>query len=93
MNLITKNWVIESDNPYTQVVLCIIVQIPFDSLVKRLLLKVLRKVDEVLDRKYYQNVLRARAITNMLIGSVSQVALNHSLPPVKMENLPVLLFE
>nr|WP_231040340.1 TniB family NTP-binding protein [Pectinatus frisingensis] len=40
-------------------------------------MEVLRKVDEVLDSKYYQNALRARATTDMLIGSVSQVALNH----------------
>lgn len=77
INFITENRVIEADNPYTQVVPCIIVQCPFDSSVKGLLLEVLRKVDEVLDSKYYQNALRTRATTDMLIGSVSQVALNH----------------
>lgn len=77
INLITKNRVIEADNPYTHVIPCIIVQCPFDSSVKGLLLEVLHKVDEVLDSKYYQNALRARATTDMLIGSVSQVALNH----------------
>lgn len=76
-NLITENRVIEAENPYTHVIPCIIVQCPFDSSVKGLLLEVLRKVDEVLDSKYYQNALRARATTDMLIGSVSQVALNH----------------
>lgn len=40
-------------------------------------MEILRKVDEVLDTKYYQTALRARATTDMLIGSVSQVALNH----------------
>ena len=77
IKLITENRVIEADNPYTHVIPCIIVQCPFDSSVKGLLLEVLRKVDEVLDSKYYQNALRARATTDMLIGSVSQVALNH----------------
>lgn len=77
INLITENRVIKTDNPYTHVVPCVIVQCPFDSSVKGLLLEVLRKVDEVLDSKYYQNALRARATTDMLIGSVSQVALNH----------------
>lgn len=77
INLITENQVIEAENPYTHVVPCVIVQCPFDSSVKGLLLEVLRKVDEVLDSKYYQNALRARATTDMLIGSVSQVALNH----------------
>lgn len=77
INLITENRVIEADNPYTRVVPWVTVQCPFDSSVKGLLLEVLRKVDEVLDSKYYQNALRARATTDMLIGSVSQVALNH----------------
>ena len=77
ITLITENRVIEAENPYTQVVPCIIVQCPFDSSVKGMLLEILRKVDEVLDSKYYQNALRARATTDMLIGSVSQVALNH----------------
>ena len=54
-----------------------VVQCPFDCSVKGLLLEVLRKVDEVLDSNYYDNALRARATTDMLIGSVSQVALNH----------------
>ena len=77
ITLITENRIIEAENPYTNIVPCIIVQCPFDSSVKGLLLEVLRKVDEVLDTKYYQNALRARATTDMLIGSVSQVALNH----------------
>lgn len=34
-------------------------------------------MDEMIDSKYYQNALRARTTTDMLIGSVSQVALNH----------------
>lgn len=77
INLITENRVIEAENPYTNVVLCVIVQCPFDSSVKGLLLEILRKVDEVLDSKYYKNALRARATTDMLIGFVSQVAINH----------------
>ena len=61
----------------TKIVPRICVQCPFDSSVKGLLLEVLRKVDEAIDSNYYQNALRARATTDMLIGSVSQVALNH----------------
>lgn len=65
------------ENPYTKIIPCICVQCPFDSSVKGLLLEILRKVDETIDSKYYQNALRARTTTDMLIGSVSQVALNH----------------
>jgi len=75
--LITENRIIETENPYTKIIPCICVQCPFDSSVKGLLLEILRKVDEVIDSNYYLNALRARATTDMLIGSVSQVALNH----------------
>ena len=34
-------------------------------------------MDENLGSKYYENAMRVRATTDMLIGSVSQVALNH----------------
>lgn len=77
ITLITENRVIEVENPYTKIIPCICVQCPFDSSVKGLLLEILRKVDEVIDGKYYHNALRARTTTDMLIGSVSQVALNH----------------
>ena len=40
-------------------------------------MEILRKVDECIGSNYYQNALRARSTTDMLIGSVSQVALNH----------------
>lgn len=77
MTLITANQVIQIDEPYTKIIPCVVVQCPFDSSVKGLLLEILRKVDDCLDSKYYTNALRARATTDMLIGSVSQVALNH----------------
>ncbi len=77
ITLITENRVIKVENPYTNIIPCICVQCPFDSSVKGLLLEILRKVDEVIGGNYYPNALRARTTTDMLIGSVSQVALNH----------------
>lgn len=77
IELITENKMIEVEELYTKIIPCVIVQCPFDSSVKGLLLEILRKVDEALETHYYQNALRARATTDMLIGSVSQVALNH----------------
>ena len=77
ITLITENRVIEVENPYTKTIPCICVQCPFDSSVKGMLLEILRKVDEMIESKYYENALRARTTTDMLIGSVSQVALNH----------------
>ena len=65
------------EEPYMQIIPCIVVQCPFDSSVKGLLLEVLRKVDEQMDSRYYQNALKVKATVDMLIGCVSQVALNH----------------
>ena len=77
LDLITANGIMKQDNPYVRIIPCVVVQCPFDSSVKGLLLEILRKVDEQLGSKYYQNALRVRCTTDMLIGSVSQVALNH----------------
>lgn len=77
ITLITEKRVIEVENLQSKIIPCVIVQCPFDSSVKGLLLEILRKVDEELESNYYKNAMRARATTDMLIGSVSQVALNH----------------
>lgn len=77
ITLITENRIIEVENPFTKIIPCICVQCPFDSSVKGLLLEILRKVDEAIGSQYYQKASRSRTTTDMLIGSVSQVALNH----------------
>ena len=77
VDLITENRVIEMDNPYTKVIPVLNVQCMWDSSVKGLLLEILRTVDETLESSYYQYAVKSRATTDNLIGSVSQVALNH----------------
>ena len=77
ISLISSNGIIEVQEPYSKIIPCLIVQCPFDSSVKALLLEILRKVDELLGSHYYQNAVKSKATTDMLIGSVSQVALNH----------------
>lgn len=74
LNLIEANHVIEIEQPYTKILPCLTVQCPFDSSVKGLLLEILRKVDEQLGTDYAQI---KRFTTDMLIGAVSQVCLNH----------------
>ena len=69
--------VIVTDQPYLKLLLVCVVQCPFDSSVKGMLLEILRKVDESLGSRYHESALRARMTTDMLIGSVSQVCLNH----------------
>lgn len=74
LNLIDANHVIEIEQPYTKILPCLTVQCPFDSSVKGLSLEILRKVDEQLGTDYAQI---KRFTTDMLIGAVSQVCLNH----------------
>ena len=62
---------------YTNVIPYIICQCPFDCSVKSLLLDVLRQVDMTIGSNYYEKAVKAHATTDMLIGSVSQVAINH----------------
>ena len=77
IDLITAKGVIEVEKPYTKIIPCLIVQCPFDCSVKGLLLEILRKVDEILNSDYYSKALKSRVTTDMLIGCVSQVSLNH----------------
>ena len=65
------------DTEYSKIIPCLQVQAPADSSVKGLLLEILRKTDEFLGTKHHENALRSHATTDMLIGTVSQVALNH----------------
>ena len=77
IELLSENGNIETKKPYTKIIPCVVVQCPFDSSVKGLLLEILRKVDESINSDYYTKSLKGRVTTDMLIGSVSQVAINH----------------
>ena len=77
ISLVKGDEIIIQESPYCKLIPILVIQCPFDSSVKGLLLEILRKVDERLDTKYYNNAIRAKATTDMLIGSVSQVCLNH----------------
>jgi len=55
--LIHENSVWETSHPYSKIVPCICVQCPFDSSVKGFMLEILRKTDEILERKDYWNAL------------------------------------
>lgn len=77
IDLITANGIIETQKPFTKIIPCLVVQCPFDSSVKGLLLEIFRKVDEMLNSNYYDKSLKSRVTTDMLIGTISQVAINH----------------
>ena len=65
------------DDPYRKIVPCLIVQCPFDSSVKNLLLEILRKIDEILGSDFYPTAVRSKYTTDALIGIVSQACLNN----------------
>lgn len=77
LSLLQADGIIETQKPYAKIIPCVVVQCPFDSSVKGLLLEILRKVDEAIGSDYYKNAVKIRVTTDMLIGSVSQVAINH----------------
>lgn len=75
VNILTETPVLKLNN--SMVISCLQVQAPADCSVKGLLLEILRKADEVLNSNYYNNALKSHPTVDMLIGIVSQVALNH----------------
>lgn len=77
ISIITENRMIEVEKPMIRIIPCLIVQCPWDASVKSMLLEILRKSDELLETNYYGNALKARVTTDVLIGIVSQVALQH----------------
>ena len=77
IRLINANGIIETNEPYAAILPCVQIQTPFDASVRSMLLEILRVVDERLRTDYHASALRARATTDMLISSVSSVALNH----------------
>ena len=77
VQLLTKEPVIEIDKPYGKILPCVLVQCPFDSSVKGLLLEIIRVVDEQMGSGYYPKATSVHATTDMLIGTVSQICLNH----------------
>ena len=77
IDLIGINGVIETQKPYRKIIPFVVVQTPFDCSAKGLLLDILRQVDEQVGSDYYSKGIRTRVTTDMLIGMVSQVSLNH----------------
>lgn len=77
LNLISGGQIIEIEKPFSKIIPCLQVQCPYDASPKGLLLEILRNVDSVLGTKYYERSRKASDTTDVLIGTVSQVSLNH----------------
>lgn len=67
--------IIETDT--TKIIPVLIVQCPFDCSIKSLLIDIIRNVDFILDTEYSHFARLKGQTTDVLIGVVSQVALNH----------------
>lgn len=77
IRLINGKGIVETNAPFARILPCVQIQCPFDASVRSMLLEILRVVDEHLQTNYHTSALRSRATTDMLISSVSNVALNH----------------
>lgn len=78
VSLITENRMIKTQEPFSKIIPCLVVQCPFDASTKGLMLEILRNVDEELETNYYHQAVRSRTMTtDVLIGTVATVALNH----------------
>ncbi len=77
IELIGKNGILELKVAQNKIIPFVVVQCPFDCSVKGLLLEILRQVDEQIGSDYYEKGLKNRTTTDMLIGFVSTIALNH----------------
>lgn len=77
VQLLTNDRIIETDKPYRKIIPCVLVQCPFDSSVKGLLLEIIRVVDEQLGSSYYPKTTSVKATVDMLIGTVSTILLNN----------------
>lgn len=75
--LISGNRVIELSSPFTYVIPCLTLQCPFDCSVKSMLLEILRNIDLILGTEHYNSALRSRCSADVLIGTVSQLCMNH----------------
>lgn len=75
IELISSNKLLKCDN--TKIIPCVQVQCPFDASPKGMLMSVLKAVDDALDTDYYMKSQKRSVTTDILIGSVAQVCINH----------------
>jgi hypothetical protein len=77
MELAGGNRIIETKDPYTEIIPCISVQCPHDRSIRSLLLAILQEIDKAMDTDHYEKAIRAKASVDVLIGHVSQQLMLH----------------
>lgn len=71
------NDIITTKEPYSKIIPCLNIQCSHDSSVKGTLLDILGQVDLIIGTNYRELSIKNRSTTDVLIGTVSQVALHH----------------
>ena len=77
IKLIVGDNFIEINDPFRKIIPCITVQTPYDSSVKSLLLEILKETDKHLSTNFYEHAIQSKTTTDILIMTVSQIALEH----------------
>jgi hypothetical protein len=65
------------EKPYQVIIPILMVQTPFDSSPKSLLIEITRLVDEKFGTNFYRGATRTNMTTDSLIGIVSNICMNH----------------
>lgn len=68
---------IETEHPFCKIIPVLTVQTPYDCSIKSLLLEILRETDKHLKTDFYDNAVKSKATVDLLIMSVSAIALEH----------------
>lgn len=77
ISIVSNHQIIEFDKPAISIIPCLKVECPWDASVKSMLLSILREVDQYLGTTYSINASKKRITTDMLIGMVAQVSMQH----------------
>lgn len=77
ISIVSNHQIIKFDKPAIRIIPCLKVECPWDASVKSMLLSILREVDQYLGTTYFINASKKRITTDMLIGMVAQVSMQH----------------
>jgi hypothetical protein len=77
VSVITGNKLIRIEKPFQSIIPILIIQAPFDSSPKTLLVEIARKVDEQIGTNYLKDATRVTINTSGLISLIANVLINH----------------
>ena len=63
----------------------LIIEVPFDSSVKSMLLEILRQIDAKVGSRYYELACKSRMTNDVLIGDISNCIINHKILGIALD--------